>query len=136
MSVRASLLAALVVSSSLAIAPAVAAAPPAHAVAPAALSASPGGPGALVTADAVAPEVTSVPVGPEPDGTAVQLDVSVWPQTSGKHPLVLLAHGFGGSKDSLTTQATALHERGYVVMAWSARGHGASGGRIHLNDPA
>ena len=29
-----------------------------------------------------------------------------------------------------------LHDRGYVVVAWSARGHGQSGGRIHLNDPA
>jgi ABC-2 type transport system ATP-binding protein len=91
---------------------------------------------AAAAADVVAPEVTSVPVRPEPDGTAVRLDVSVWPQPSGKHPVVLLAHGFGGSKDSVTDQATALHERGYVVVAWSARGHGASGGRIHLNDPA
>jgi ABC-2 type transport system ATP-binding protein len=85
---------------------------------------------AAAAADVVAPEVTSVPVRPEPDGTAVRLDVSVWPQPSGKHPVVLLAHGFGGSKDSVTDQATALHERGYVVVAWSARGHGASGGRM------
>ncbi|WP_235509596.1 alpha/beta fold hydrolase [Terrabacter sp. Soil811] len=114
MSVRASLLAALVLGSSLAMAPA-----------PAALAADP-----------VSPEVTTVPVGAEPDGTAVRLDVSVWPQSSGKHPVVLLAHGFGGSKDSVTSQANDLHDRGYVVIAWSARGHGASGGRIHLNDPA
>jgi ABC-2 type transport system ATP-binding protein len=114
MSVRASLLAALVLGSSLAMAPA-----------PAALAADP-----------VSPEVTTVPVGAEPDGTAVRLDVSVWPQSSGKHPVVLLAHGFGGTKDSVTSQANDLHDRGYVVIAWSARGHGASGGRIHLNDPA
>src|SRR6478609_218981 len=114
MSVRASLLAALVLGSSLAMAPA-----------PAALAADP-----------VSPEVTTVPVGAEPDGTAVRLDVSVWPQSSGKHPVVLLAHGFGGTKDSVTSQTNDLHDRGYVVIAWSARGHGASGGRIHLNDPA
>lgn len=77
-----------------------------------------------------------MPVGAEPDGTAVRLDVSVWPQASGKHPVVLLAHGFGGTKDSVTSQANDLHDRGYVVVAWSARGHGQSGGRIHLNDPA
>src|SRR5690242_14123940 len=124
MSVRASLLAALVVGSSLtlAAAPAALAAPAAPAVAPA--------------ADPVTPEATTVPVGAEPDGTPVRLDVSVWPQTSGKHPLVLLAHGFGGTKDSVTSQANELHDRGYVVIAWSARGHGQSGGRIHLNDPA
>ena len=138
MSVRASLLAALVVGSSLTIAPAssaVAVARPEMANgATTAVAFADVAPDAA--ADVVAPEVTSVPVGPEPDGTAVRLDVSVWPQTSGKHPVVLLAHGFGGSKDSVTEQANALHERGYVVVAWSARGHGTSGGRIHLNDPA
>ena len=117
MSVRASLLAALVVGSSLTMA----AAPAAHAAA---------------SADPVTPQAISVPVGAEPDGTAVRLDVSVWPQASSKHPVVLLAHGFGGTKDSVTSQANDLHDRGYVVIAWSARGHGQSGGRIHLNDPA
>ncbi len=121
MSVRASLIAALVLGSGLAMAPA-----------PSALAAAAVG----QAADPVAPEVSSVPVRAEPDGTPVRLDVSVWPQSSGKHPVVLLAHGFGGSKDSVTSQANDLHDRGYVVIAWSARGHGQSGGRIHLNDPA
>src|SRR3954468_12627627 len=127
MSVRAPLLAALVLGSSLTLAPA-----------PAALAAQEvaTAPPAAYANDAVTPQATTVPVGPEPDGTPVGLDVSVWPQASGKHPVVLLAHGFGGTKDSVTSQANDLHERGYVVIAWSARGHGQSGGRIHLNDPA
>ncbi|WP_345505988.1 alpha/beta fold hydrolase [Terrabacter aeriphilus] len=131
MSVRAPLLAALVVGTSLAVAPA-----PAAVAAPAHPAVLPAGPVAAPAADAATPEVTSVPVGPEPDGTAVRLDVSVWPQASGTHPVVLLAHGFGGTKDSMATQAAELHDRGYVVITWSARGHGRSGGRIHLNDPA
>ncbi len=73
----------------------------------------------------MSPEVTTVPVRAEPDGTPVRLDVSVWPQSSGRHPVVLLAHGFGGTKDSVTSEANDLHDRGYVVIAWSARGHGA-----------
>src|SRR3954467_1138801 len=117
MSVRAPLLAALVLGSSLALAPA-----------PVALAAQ--------AAEPIAPQPTTVSVGAEPDGTPVRLDVSVWPQASGKHPVVLLAHGFGGTKDSVTSQANELQDRGYVVIAWSARGHGQSGGRIHLNDPA
>ncbi len=131
MSVRAPLLAALVVGTSLAVAPA-----PAAVAAPAHPAVLPAVPVAAPAADAATPEVTSVPVGPEPDGTAVRLDVSVWPQASGTHPVVLLAHGFGGTKDSMATQAAELHDRGYVVITWSARGHGRSGGRIHLNDPA
>ncbi|MFD1056689.1 alpha/beta fold hydrolase [Terrabacter terrigena] len=87
-------------------------------------------------ADAVTPEVSSVPVGAEPDGTTVSLDVSIWPRDAGRHPVVLLAHGFGGTKESVAAQADELNARGYVVVTWSARGHGRSGGRIHLDDPA
>ncbi|MCU1537978.1 MAG: transporter related protein [Humibacillus sp.] len=139
MSVRASLAAALVVGAALAAVPGVPATAAPQRTTVSAVAARPAGVAvspARQTADAVAPEVLKVPVRSEPDGTAVTLDVSVFPQSSGRHPAVLLAHGFGGSKDSVTTQANALHDRGYVVVTWSARGHGASGGRIHLNDPA
>ncbi|MDV3219925.1 alpha/beta fold hydrolase [Intrasporangium sp.] len=101
----------------------------------------PAAPGALAAAVrpvalVAAAEDLTVQVGPEPDGTAVTLDAAVWtPAGGGPHPVVLLAHGFGGSKDSVTSEATQLQERGYLVVTWSARGHGASGGRIHLNSP-
>ncbi|MEO6997142.1 MAG: alpha/beta fold hydrolase, partial [Terracoccus sp.] len=88
-------------------------------------------------ADQPAPIAGKLPVRAEPDGTAVQLDISFYGQNDGaRHPLVLLAHGFGGSKDSVAGQAVELQARGYVVATWSARGHGKSGGRIHLDDPA
>jgi ABC-2 type transport system ATP-binding protein len=48
---------------------------------------------------------------------------------------VLVAHGFGGSKDSVSTEATTLARRGFVVLAWTARGFGASTGQIGLNSP-
>src|SRR6476469_171630 len=130
MSVRASLVAALAIGAGLAIAPG-----PAAIAAPAPLPASASLPSSALAADPVSPEVTTVPVRAEPDGTPVRLDVSVWPQSSGRHPVVLLAHGFGGTKDSVTSEADDLQSRGYVVISWSARGHGQSGGRIHLNDP-
>nr|WP_239521929.1 alpha/beta fold hydrolase [Geodermatophilus sabuli] len=50
-------------------------------------------------------------------------------------PAVVLAHGFGGSKDSVADDARFLAERGYVVLTYSARGFGASTGQIGLNDP-
>jgi ABC-2 type transport system ATP-binding protein len=78
----------------------------------------------------------TVPVGAEPDGAAVGLDASVFtPTTPGSHPAVLLAHGFGGSKTDVADQARDFAGRGYVVLTYSARGFGASGGRIHLDDP-
>ncbi len=106
------------------------------------LGASPTGP---ARADTTAPtssadgaeQTLTVPVGAEPDGTAVTLDATLFtPATSGPHPAVLLAHGFGGSKADLTDQAHELQRRGYVVLTWSARGFAGSGGRIHLDDPA
>jgi len=50
-------------------------------------------------------------------------------------PAVLLAHGFGGTKRSVTEEAKRLAIAGYAVMTWSARGFGASGGSVHLNSP-
>jgi ABC-2 type transport system ATP-binding protein len=50
-------------------------------------------------------------------------------------PAILVAHGLGGSKDSVATDARELAGRGFVVMAYSARGFGRSTGEIALNSP-
>ncbi|MFJ9918615.1 alpha/beta fold hydrolase [Streptomyces rubiginosohelvolus] len=54
---------------------------------------------------------------------------------SGKRPVVLIGHGFGGSKNDVRAQAEKLAADGYAVLTWSARGFGKSGGKISLNDP-
>ncbi|MGB3860425.1 MAG: alpha/beta fold hydrolase [Ornithinimicrobium sp.] len=84
-----------------------------------------------------ATETREVPVGAEPVGTEVSLDVDLYrPQTGADPaPAVVLGHGFGGSKDDLVSQAQTLADDGYVVLAYSARGFGESGGNVHLNDP-
>ncbi len=67
---------------------------------------------------------------------AVELDTTLYlPAGDEPAPAVVLAHGFGGSKQSLTADAQALAERGYVVLTYSARGFGRSTGQIGLNDP-
>ena len=78
-----------------------------------------------------------VPVGPEPSGEQVSLDVSVFTAdgASGRGPAVVLAHGFGGSKDQLVEQARTVAASGFVALAYTARGFGESGGRIHLDSP-
>ncbi|WP_216206852.1 alpha/beta fold hydrolase [Amycolatopsis aidingensis] len=65
----------------------------------------------------------------------VRLDTTMYTPETTPAPAILLAHGFGGSKDSVAGQATELAERGFVVLAYSARGFGRSTGRIALNDP-
>jgi ABC-2 type transport system ATP-binding protein len=57
------------------------------------------------------------------------------PAHAGRAPAVLLAHGFGESKDSTRAEAEDLARRGYAVLTWSARGFGQSGGEITLDSP-
>lgn len=104
-------------------------------------SAGAASPAAEVSADtsmsvAADPQTLSIPVTAEPDGTPVTLDADLLlPDGPGPHPVVVVAHGFGGSKESGAASATGYRAAGYAVLAYSARGFGASGGRIHLNDP-
>ncbi|MGW3305695.1 alpha/beta fold hydrolase [Streptomyces sp. NPDC001073] len=67
----------------------------------------------------------------------VELDTSYF-TTGGstRRPAVLLAHGFGGSKEDVRKEAEDLAGDGYAVLTWSARGFGKSTGKIGLNDPS
>ncbi len=69
-------------------------------------------------------------------GRPVRLDTTLYLPQKTPAPAVLLAHGLGGSKSDLAKEARALARHGYVVLAYSARGFGASGGLVHLDAPA
>jgi ABC-2 type transport system ATP-binding protein len=69
------------------------------------------------------------------DPTPVELDAAIWLPEEVPAPAVILAHGFGGSKDSVSIQAQALADLGFVVLAYSARGFGTSTGLISVNAP-
>jgi len=68
-------------------------------------------------------------------GVAVGLDTTLYLPATTPAPAVLLAHGFGGSKTDLDSEARSLARHGYVVLAYTARGFGRSGGLIHLDAP-
>jgi ABC-2 type transport system ATP-binding protein len=78
-----------------------------------------------------------IPVADGPRGNQhVVLDASFFlPPGSGKVPAVLLAHGFGETKDAVRPQAEDLARAGFAVLTWSARGFGASTGQIGLDSP-
>jgi ABC-2 type transport system ATP-binding protein len=80
----------------------------------------------------------TVPAGPG-ENAPVELDTTLYVPRSASIgdpvPAVLLGHGFGGSKLSVTGDAEDLAGLGYAVLTWTARGFGASGGQIHLNSP-
>ncbi|GAB3293996.1 alpha/beta fold hydrolase [Epidermidibacterium keratini] len=67
------------------------------------------------------------------------LDVTVYVPDSASAddpaPAILLAHGFGGTKDSMAGDAAYLANAGYVVLTYTARGFGQSTGQISLNAP-
>ncbi|WP_163511830.1 alpha/beta fold hydrolase [Fodinicola acaciae] len=71
------------------------------------------------------------------DGVRIDTTTYVPDNASARDPVpaVLLAHGFGGSKLSVATDAERLAGQGYLVVTWSAEGFGASGGQIHLDSP-
>jgi ABC-2 type transport system ATP-binding protein len=85
-------------------------------------------------------EARTLTVRTGPDGaTAIPLDTTIYlprgASAADPVPAVLLAHGFGGSKDSVREQAEDLVRDGYAVLTWTAQGFGDSGGQIHLNSP-
>ena len=96
---------------------------------------------AAITTEDVTIDVLDGPVrdGPVRDGPVrderVRLDARLYRPAVTPAPVVLVAHGFGGSKNSVVPEATELAERGFVVLTYSARGFGASTGEIALNAP-
>src|SRR3954462_356708 len=94
----------------------------------------PAGPAAAAD---VRTEDARVPSGSGAD--AVELDTTLYLPSSATAdtpaPAVVLAHGFGGSKQSVAGDARDLAERGFVVLTYSARGFGRSTGQIGLDDP-
>ncbi|GAA0544388.1 CocE/NonD family hydrolase [Paractinoplanes ferrugineus] len=83
-----------------------------------------------------ADERITVRTGPA-DAESVELDARLYlpRDRDGRVPAVLLAHGFGGTKDSVSDDAESLADRGYAVLTWTAQGFGGSGGQIHLDSP-
>ena len=52
-------------------------------------------------------------------------------------PAIVMAHGLGGNRSSTNALAEQLYvPRGYVVLTYDARGHGASGGVVDVDGPA
>ena len=70
---------------------------------------------------------------------AVQIDTTLYipasATSSSPAPAIIVAHGFGGSKNSVRGFASRLAGVGYVTLAYSARGFGNSTGTISLDAP-
>jgi ABC-2 type transport system ATP-binding protein len=83
-------------------------------------------------------QFVTVATGPD-SSTNINLDTTLFlpKAASVAHPVaaVLLAHGFGGTKEDAVDDAKQLADHGYAVLTWTAEGFGRSGGQIHLDSP-
>src|SRR5580692_12131811 len=85
-----------------------------------------------VTARALRIAVTDGPGGSQ----HVSLDATFFtPPGGGRVPAILLAHGFGETKNAVRPEAEMLARAGFAVLTWSARGFGQSTGQIALDSP-
>jgi len=91
----------------------------------------------LPAAPAAAQSTTAVTIQGGPasasDPTPVALAADIYVPAVTPAPAVILAHGFGGSKESVAEQASDLVDAGFVVAAYTARGFGDSTGTISMN---
>ena len=71
------------------------------------------------------------------DGVPLAYDVYVpaGAMPAGGWPGVLVLHGLGGSRASVAQISSYFAGNGYAVLAYDARGHGASGGEVTLAGP-
>ena len=65
----------------------------------------------------------------------VSIDTSLYLPAKVPAPAIMIAHGFGGSKDSVASDAQFFADKGFVVLTWTARGFGDSTGQISMNAP-
>ncbi|WP_433213626.1 alpha/beta fold hydrolase [Dactylosporangium sp. CS-047395] len=83
-------------------------------------------------------QMLTVRTGPA-DADEVTLDTTLYlpksASASDPVPAILLAHGFGGTKQSVKSDAELYAEQGYAVLTWTAQGFGRSTGEIHLDSP-
>ena len=81
-----------------------------------------------VQAHADSPTSASITTAP-----GVVIDTSLYLPSKTPAPALMIAHGFGGSKDSVSKDAQYFASQGFVVLTWSARGFGKSTGQISMN---
>lgn len=84
----------------------------------------------IVPINAQAESIITKSITTAPD---VRIDTSLYIPSKTPAPAILIAHGFGGSKDSVASDAQYFASKGYVVLTWTARGFGKSTGQISMN---
>ncbi len=69
------------------------------------------------------------------DGVNLEANIFVPTEGSGPYPAVVFVNSWGLNEYEYLTEAGRLAERGYVVLSYSTRGWGESGGKINVAGP-
>jgi dipeptidyl aminopeptidase/acylaminoacyl peptidase len=70
------------------------------------------------------------------DGTRLAANVLAAKGSPGKLPTIVMAYGWGGTKEKFRAESSALAEAGYLVVMFDYRGWGESDGRVILTGAA
>ena len=89
----------------------------------------------LITLTPISASANSIEVRTINTADAVAIDTSLYLPKKTPAPAIMIAHGFGGSKDSVAQDAQFFVDKGFVVLTWTARGFGKSTGQISMNAP-
>jgi len=68
------------------------------------------------------------------DGTLLDVTLQIPRKAPNPVPLVVVVHGYGGSKSSSGDVVRPLLDEGYAVLRYSTRGFGSSWGQVNLVD--
>jgi predicted acyl esterase len=68
------------------------------------------------------------------DGTLLDVTLQIPKKAPNPVPLVVVIHGYGGSKSSSGDVVRPLLDEGYAVLRYSTRGFGSSWGQVNLVD--
>ena len=89
----------------------------------------------LISLTPISASANSIEVRTINTADAVAIDTSLYLPEKTPAPAIMIAHGFGGSKDSVAQDAQFFVDKGFVVLTWTARGFGKSTGQISMNAP-
>ena len=76
----------------------------------------------------------NIPIESEDESIELEAKLLYSRYTPNPAPCVITCHGWGGTLDDLPYIQYPLALQGYVVFAYSSRGHGKSGGKRALSD--
>jgi ABC-2 type transport system ATP-binding protein len=76
------------------------------------------------------------PLAAGPTSICITVFKPAWASRSHRVPMILHSHGWAGSRNTDVSDVETYLDAGFGVTSIDQRGHGESGGKAHVEDPA